>query len=199
MNVIDTTASATAEIVYDLIKLGDWPLTPDMATAILSGITADTDAFTNAATTVRSLEIAAHCYARGADSRRVVKELYRGKALGALKLWGVVLSRLVKNKRWGIVSTIILQEDLKALDITDEATEGVADFMNTITDMKAALILRELPGGEIRVSLRTTRDDVDVSKLAQIYGGGGHKKAAGFTIKGTVSRTPTGWRVKMPG
>jgi phosphoesterase RecJ-like protein len=197
VNLVDAQASSTAEITYDLIKFGDWSITPAVATAILTGITADTDAFTNAATTVRSLEIAAQCYASGADSRIIVKELYQGKALNALKLWGVVLARLVKNKKWGIVSTVVLQEDLLALDMDDEATDGLANFMNTITDMKAAMIIRELPNGQIRASLRSVRDDIDVSQLVKVFGGGGHKKAAGFTLPGQIVQTNGRWQIKI--
>lgn len=194
-NVIDEHASSTAELVYDLIKLGGWPLGADGATALLTGITADTDAFTNAGTTVRSLEIAAHCYAKGADRRRIMQELYQGKELNALRLWGAILARLVKNEQYGIVATVIRQDDFAAYDLSDEATEGIANFMNTIADMKAALILKELPDGLIRGSMRTTRDDVDVSALAKLFGGGGHKKAAGFTIQGHIVETPTGWQI----
>lgn len=197
INLVDERASATAEIVYDLMKLGEWPIDSDVATALLTGIVADTGNFTNAGTTVRSLEIAAACYARGADVRRVTRELFEGKELNALRLWGAILARLKKNKRLGLVSTVIFQEDFEEYDISEEATEGLANFMNNIADMKAAMILKELPTGEIRASLRTTRDDVDVAKFAKLFGGGGHKKAAGFTINGKIERHNGSWRVRL--
>lgn len=196
INLIDEKASATAELVYDLLKLGNWPIDAQVATGLLAGIVADTDNFTNAGTTIRSLEIAASCYAKGAEVRRVIRELYQGRELNALKLWGEILTRLKKHKRYGLVSTVILQDDFEQYDISEEAAEGLANFMNTIADMKAAMILKELPGGEIRASLRSTRDDVDVSKIAKLFGGGGHKKAAGFTIPGKIVRRGTGWHVE---
>lgn len=196
INLVDEHASASAELVYDVLQLGGWSIDAAMATAILAGIMADTGNFTNAATTIRSLEIAATCYAKGADAPRVVRELYGQKPLRALQLWGDILSRLQKNKKWGIVSTVILQKDFATYDISDEATEGLANFLNSIADMKAALILKEMPDGTIRGSMRATRDDVDVSKLAKRLGGGGHRKAAGFTIHGKIEQLPNGkWRV----
>ncbi len=195
VNVIDVKASATAEVTYDLIKLGDWPIDAQVATAILAGIIEDTGNFTNAGTTVRSLEIAAHCYAKGADARRITRELYQGREFNALRLWGTILSRLKKHEQWGLVSTVILREDFETYDISDEATEGLSNFMNNITEARASLVLKELPTGEVRGSLRTTRDDVDVSKIANLFGGGGHKKAAGFTIPGKIVKADGGWRV----
>lgn len=195
VNLIDETASATAELVYDLIKLGGWTVTPAIATAVLTGVVADTDNFTNAATSIRALTVAAECYGRGADVRGVVRALYRHQPLNALQLWGTLLARLQKNERWGIVATVIVQEDLRRHGLRDEAIEGLANFLSTIGDMRAALVLTELPDGLLKGSLRTTRDDVDVSKLAQALGGGGHRKAAGFTVPGRIVETPQGWRI----
>ena len=95
-----------------------------------------------------------------------------------------------------MVTTVILQDDFRRFKIPEEAADGLVNFMNSITDMKAALVLTELPDEQLRGSLRTTKDDVDVSKLAAHLGGGGHKKAAGFTLPGKIVRTDTGWKVE---
>ncbi|MFA5954817.1 MAG: bifunctional oligoribonuclease/PAP phosphatase NrnA [Patescibacteria group bacterium] len=194
-NLVDTEASATTVLVYDVLKLGGWNITRDVATAILAGIIADTGNFSNGGTTIRALEIAAHCYAKGAENRRIIQALYHSKPFDALKLWGDILARLTKNEKLGIVTTVILQEDFSNHQIDDESTEGLANFLNGIRDMRAALILKELPNGEVRGSFRTTRDDVNVGRLAQMLGGGGHRKAAGFTISGRIVRDGKGWRV----
>lgn len=195
VNLVDEHASAATELVYDLLKLGSWRLTPNIATAILAGLVADTDNFTNAGTTIRSLSIAAECYAHGANVRQVLTNLYRNKPVEALQFWGEVLSRLQRNPRWGIVSTVILQDDFKRYHLDDEAADGIANFMNSISSMRAALVVTELPHGELRGSLRTTKDSVDVSRLAAALGGGGHRKAAGFRVPGRIQRTDGGWRV----
>ena len=196
INLVDEAASATTELVYDILKLGDWKFTAEIATSILAGLIADTGNFTNAGTRVRSLAIAAECYAKGAHVSQVLRSLYQNKPIEALQFWGEVLSRLQKHPRWGIVATVILQDDFKKYRVADEAADGIANFMNTMTGVQAALVLTELPDGLIRGGLRTTKDTVDVSKLAAILGGGGHKKAAGFTVPGKILRSETGWRVE---
>ncbi|MFA7286098.1 MAG: DHH family phosphoesterase [Patescibacteria group bacterium] len=195
INLVDAGASAAAVLAYDLIKLGGWIIDRDMATAILAGIVADTGNFSNGGTTIRALEVAAHCYATGAESRLVIRALYNSKPVNALKLWGEILSRLTKHERLGIASTVILDDDFEKYAIDEESTEGLANFLNGLSDVKAALILKQLPNNEIRGSLRTTRDDVNVGKLAQALGGGGHRKAAGFTIPGRIVRFKNGWKV----
>jgi len=196
VNLVDPNASAAAVLLYDVLKLGGWTLNKKIATQLLAGIITDTGNFSNAGTTIRALEVAAHCYALGAQSRKIIKELYQSKPVDSLKLWGKILSRLTKNNRWGIVATVILQEDYREYDLDDESTEGLANFLNNIQDMRAALILKELPNGEIRGSLRTTRDDVDVGKLAKVLGGGGHKKAAGFSLQGHIVRRDGRWSIE---
>ena len=195
VNLVDEEASATTVLVYDLLKLGGWRIDTHIATAVLSGIVADTDNFSNAGTTVRALTVAAECYAKGADVRAVTRHLYHNRPLNALQLWGVILARLRMNERWGIVSTVIRQADFTEFDLNDEAIEGVANFMNGIADMNAALVLTELPNGELRGSMRTTKDTIDVLKVGQALGGGGHKKAAGFTILGRIMKSNGGWKV----
>ncbi|KKU49101.1 hypothetical protein A3D60_01635 [Candidatus Uhrbacteria bacterium RIFCSPHIGHO2_02_FULL_47_29] len=195
VNLIDEMASATAVLVYDILKLGGWAIDADIATSILVGIVADTDNFSNAGTTMRALTIAAECYAKGAEVRQVWRGLYRHQPLQALQLWGLILSRLERNDRWGIVATIILQEDFKRHGLSDEAIDGLANFLSSLSDTKATMVLTEILDNQIKGSLRTTRDDIDVSKLATALGGGGHKKAAGFTVPGRLVRTEQGWRI----
>ena len=196
IDLIDETASATSVLVYDILKLGGWTIDADVATAILVGIIADTDNFSNAGTNIRALTIAADCYIKGAEARRVFRGLYRHQPLQALKLWGLILSRLQRNDRWQIVSTIILQDDLKRYNLNDESVEGLANFLSTIADIKAILVLTELPDGQIKGSLRTTKDNIDVSRLAVYFGGGGHRKAAGFATSGHIVSIENGWRIE---
>lgn len=196
INLIDATASATAVLVYDLLKLGGWAVSANIATAILVGIVADTDNFSNAGTTIRALTIAAECYARGAETRQVFRGLYRHQPLEALQLWGLIFSRLQRNERWSIVATVILQEDFTRHGLSDEALDGLANFLSSLADVSATMVLTELPDHQIKGSLRTTKDNIDVSKLATALGGGGHKKAAGFTVTGRIVSTGKGWQIE---
>lgn len=85
-----------------------------------------------------------------------------------------------------MVYTFITQKDLTTHQISESDSEGIANFLNNLDEGKMALILKETQDGKIKGSFRTTKDDVDVSALAKKLGGGGHKKAAGFTTSGTI-------------
>ena len=87
-----------------------------------------------------------------------------------------------------MVTAVVTNQDLKECDAKHDDLEGVANFLNSTPDVKASLVLSENEDGEIKGSLRTLRDDIDVSELARALGGGGHKKAAGFTFPGKLIR-----------
>lgn len=195
LHIIDPSASAACELVFRYLVSVGHPVTKDIATCLLTGILTDTGGFSNLGTTFRSLGVAAELLKRGANIAVIADRTQKNKSIGALKLWGIALSRLERNPRSGIVTTVITQEDLRGCDVEEDATEGIANFLNALEDANAVLVLREEPGGLIKGSFRTTKPDMDVSRLAQAYGGGGHKKAAGFTVRGRLERTPGGWHV----
>jgi phosphoesterase RecJ-like protein len=194
VNVVDVKASSTAEVVYGFCMTCGVDIDRDMATCILTGILTDTGNFTNPATTGGSLEAASDLMRRGAKIQEVASQLVRNKPIDALRLWGQVFSRLKFNRELGVASTAILASDLDAGDVEEEHVEGIANFLNTFLDAKVVLVLKEMPGGKVKGSFRTA-EDVDVSVPAKMLGGGGHKKAAGFTMAGKVVETDKGWQV----
>lgn len=194
-NILDPQSAATCEIVYTLFERERWPIDRDVATCLLTGILTDTNIFTNRNTTYRSLEIASKLVGRGGRMRTITDFMYRNKSVGALKLWGKALTRLQHNLVNGLVTTFITQQDLAECGVDDDAAAGVANFLNNLEGAKAVLVLRELGDGRIKGSFRTTGDEVDVAKLAAEFGGGGHRRAAGFTMKGRIQLGQNTWRV----
>jgi len=195
INLVHAKASSTAEIIYYFLDHLRFYIDRDVATCLLTGILTDTGNFSNLGTTPNSLEIASKLMATGAKVKEIFSYTWRNKTLNQLQLWGRALSRLKENKQTGIVSTVITQEDLKELNIDGDGTEGIANFLNSVEQAKAVMVLHEKPNNIVKVSLRSTDPDVDVSKLAKTFGGGGHKKAAGFTVKGKLKETESGWKV----
>lgn len=195
LNIVDEKAAATCEILYNFFRYTKSPLDKDIATCLLTGLITDTGNFTNQATTTQSLAIAGNLMLLGAKMRDITDKVIKNKTLGVLKLWGRALARLQRNKRTGFASTIIFQKDLEECGVEDNATEGVANFLNNLKEAKAILVLKEQNNGLIKGSLRTNHPDIDVSKLARLLGGGGHKKAAGFTIRGKIVKTKEGWQI----
>jgi len=194
-NFTDTTSAATTELLYKMFEIIAIPLDHHVATSLLTGILTDTNHFANLNTTTESFNIAARLMAKGADHRTITQATMRNKSLGTLQLWGRALSRLKINRRNGVVSTVITLHDLAECQVDKEATTGIANFLNSLGEGKIALVLQEEPGNIVKGSFRTT-SDLNVADIAEKFGGGGHAKAAGFTIPGQLVKTKNGWRVE---
>lgn len=189
LNLVITKAASTTEIIYNLFKVGGVTIDKYMATCLLTGVITDTGNFTNAATTAHAMKISSELIARGGNINLIKELMFKDKTVDVLKLWGAVLARLAKHDDHEIVYTYVTQDDLKKHHVGEDDTDGISNFMNNLADGKAALVLRELEDGTTKGSFRTTRDDVDVSAYAAGLGGGGHKKAAGFSVNKGIDET----------
>lgn len=185
-NLVITTASSTAEIVYRYFQTNHIPIDKHMATSLLTGLTTDTDHFTNAATSPNALRAASDLIAHGGNFSRIKETTLKNKTIIGLKLWGIMFNRLIKHDTHNIVYTYLTQADLESCGAGESDVDDVSNFFNTLEEGKAALVLKEGKDGRIKGSFRTTRDDVDVSAYALALGGGGHKKAAGFSVDGPM-------------
>lgn len=194
-NIVDTEAASTTEMIYHLLQHLDIRVTVPMATSLLTGLLTDTTHFANPATTPTAVDVAAKLMARGADHATITEATMRNKNMATLKLWGRALSRLAYNDQSGVVSTVITLQDLKECEADEDASTGIANFLTTLSDGKVALVLQEEPDGIVKGSFRTT-SDIDVSALAEKFGGGGHRKAAGFKVRGKLVQSGLGWQVE---
>jgi len=194
LNILKTDAASTTEIIYSFFRDLHIPLDADIATCLLNGMMTDTMTFNNAATTASVIEASARLLAHGAKFRDISRHIFFNKNLTVLKLWGKALSKLSANNPWGVAITLVTQEDLKAAGLTENESTGLSNFLNSL-DARAVMVLTEQSDGTLKGSLRTTRENVNVMSLAKFFGGGGHKKAAGFTIKGKIEKTADGFRI----
>jgi phosphoesterase RecJ-like protein len=186
INVVDHSASAACIVAYDVIKESGAKLTTLVANSILIGILADTGNFTNSATNERALEVAAQCYSAGANGRTAVQHLYFTKSLSQLKLWGRAFDKMLFNSKLGLAVTVLTDRDFEETGAEVGHTDGLANFFNNMDGVRGVFILRDIGEGKLRGSFRTTRDDLDLGRLAKLMGGGGHRKACGFTINGKL-------------
>jgi len=194
LNVVDPAASSCTVLVHKFLQHIGGRVTRNIATCLLTGILTDTGGFSNLGTNHEAMDIAGELLKRGAKFRAITNHTIRNKTVNSLKLWGRALDRLTRHAN-GIVSTVITQADIQECEATEEDMEGISNFLNALQDAKVIMVLKE-QGGEVKGSLRTTEPDVDVAAMAKQFGGGGHKKAAGFTVKGRLVQTPQGWRVQ---
>jgi len=199
INLVRTEAVATSEIILHFFKIIKFQITKDIATCLLTGIIFDTNNFTNPNTTLTSLQTTSELLKLGARMPQVNDNVIKNKSLETLQLWGDVLARLKYDEEYGTATTVVTKKDLKKYNLKPEAYEGISDFLNNLGGVNASIFLKEEEGGIIRGSMRTNSDFIDLSKLARILGagghGGGHRKAAGFTVKGKLRETENGWEI----
>lgn len=186
INLVDPEASATAEIIFELLLEFKAKIDSKIATYILAGIYYDTGGFQHSNVTGRTLEVISECIRLGGRMNLIVKNISSNKKASALKLWGIALTRM-KFKSNGIVCAYLKKEDLQEAGAHPDEASGLVNLLNSASESKLALLLIETPDGKIKASLRTEDDGVDVSKFARLFGGGGHRKAAGFTIEETIA------------
>lgn len=181
VNLVDGQASSTCEIVYKYFLSIGYKLDKRLATCLLSGILGDTGGFVHSTTKAETIEIASELIKLGVKIHQIFNFVVRNKTIGGLRLWGEILSRLKINKELSVAYTYIKEDDFKRYQVSESELDGLANFLNAIVDVSATALFR-LERGQVRASWRTKRDDVDLSAFCSLFGGGGHKKAAGFTL-----------------
>jgi phosphoesterase RecJ-like protein len=181
----DSTAGATSEIVYGLLRDLGLAIDPRIATCLYAGILSDTGRFCYGNTKADSLRIAADLVRSGADPHFIARRIYEERSIPATHLLGRALSRLSADLDSQIVSSILARQDFTETGAAHSDTEGIIDHLRAIGGPRVALLFVEVENGEVRVSLRSD-GSVDVSEIALGFGGGGHAMAAGCTVRGSA-------------
>jgi len=187
INVIDEHASATAILVYRfLASVAPDRITPEMADYLYIGVLMDTGGFRFQNTSAEALAMAARFAELGARPYELAHEFIYVKKLSTLKLLARALESLEVHGGGRIAAMHISRDMLSAVGGAMSDTEGFVDYAASIDDVELAALFREIGPREIRVSLRS-RDGYDVASLAERFGGGGHRSAAGLTISGDLA------------
>ena len=195
INYANEKVSSASELVYNILVGLNYDITPSIATALLTGIFYDTGGFRHSNTSEIVLGIAADLLRRGAKLKRISENIANSKPINVFKLWGIALNRLKINQRYGITVSVLSLVDLERCGAAEEDVSGLVNLLSGAPESKAALLLYETKDGKIKGSLRTDRDDMDLALLAQVLGGGGHKKASGFTILGRLEIDEDRWKI----
>ena len=185
IRIVNHKASSTAEVIVDFLDANDISLDTTAATQLMTGLVADTGAFRFSNTTARTLRIAARLADAGADPATIAHEVYNNRPLKAAKLLGRALESLDMDKEGRVVWATITQKDLSDLGASDADTDSIVNQVGAVKGPKVALLLRETEPDSIRISLRS-KGDVDVNRIARVFGGGGHIAASGCTINAPI-------------
>lgn len=183
--IVETTAAASAELVAMLLHELSIPLDRVSALCLLAALVSDTQCFRTPSTTTRTLEIAVKLMDAGAPLAWVVDRLYKTHPISKLSLWGYALNtmQLSGNVVWACVTRDTFAKSGAAIDETD----GLVDILAGVKEANVAALFREMPGGTVKVSLRSS-GQIDVARLAAHFGGGGHPGAAGFSLDCSIDK-----------
>ncbi len=186
LNHVDGSQPAVGQIIYELLKVGGFPLTNEVLQHLFTAISTDTGSFQFPSTTARSHEIAAEMMSSGLDTAYLAQMLYQTYPARRLALMRSMLNEMQFRADGRIVSWNLTQKLMNEVKMESGDTEGIIDTLRMIDSVVSAVIFEELPDGKIRVSSRSKDSRLDVSAVCAQFGGGGHRLAAGARMKGPI-------------
>jgi len=182
INLIDAESPATAQVLFDIITALKWPLNADIAANLYVGIMTDTGSFRYRQTTARTFEIAAKLVAVGADPTDLAEGCYNSFRAERLLLVSEVLKGIHFTNQNRIAWFTLTADMYKRSGAIPDESEGLIEYLQAVKSVQCSFLLEALPDGLTRASLRS-RGTVDVQKICQEFGGGGHRLAAGLRTK----------------
>jgi phosphoesterase RecJ-like protein len=182
----DVTAEATGRLVVEAAEALGVALTPQIATPLFAAVATDTGWFRFPSATAGTYRVAARLIEAGARPAAIYNALYEQDTLGRMRLRGVILSRIQTELDGRLAHTHVLKEDFAATGSLPSDTEDAINLALAIGGTQFAVIFVEQQSGGFKISFRS-RCGVDCSQLAEKYGGGGHKAAAGAFVKGPLA------------
>lgn len=193
----DERYSSVCEILFDFFDFHRIEINRKIAEYLLLGVLGDTGIFQHANTTPKVMEIAANLMRRGASLSKIIRLVFKNKRLETLKLWGRAMERAEINPKTGAIVSYVTKQDLEDLRGDAEDISGVAEILNTVSGTKFSLVLSERGENRVKGSLRSEEyKDTDVSEIARLLRGGGHRLSSGFEIKGKLVKDGKGWKVE---
>jgi phosphoesterase RecJ-like protein len=188
--LVDTSAEATGRLVFEASGALQVPLTAPAAHALFVAVAMDTGWFRHNNTTAATYTLASALTAAGARPTEAYRCLYEQSSLARLKLLGLVLNRLQTSADGTIAYTEIHRDDYDATGARPQDSEDLINYTLNIAGVEVGLLFMEQPRGGIKISLRS-RDHVDVGRIAEQFGGGGHRPAAGAILDTTLADART--------
>lgn len=182
INWIDSTAAAVGEMIYNLAKAIGAKITPEIASCVYAALLTDTGSFHFSNTTERTFKIASELVRHGAQPAKLSQAIFYNYPYAKVCLVGEVLSTLQRDETGRIAWITMSQDAMDRTGATEDDSDGIINYPLTVGDVEAVAFFRELSNDTFRISLRS-KNRVNVARVAEHFGGGGHCNAAGFTVK----------------
>lgn len=184
VNWIDPKAVATAEMVYRLAREAGVRISPEIATCLYTAVLTDTGSFMFQGTNEHTFALARELVLAGADPAHCARNVYFGHSTAKMRLLGAALSHL--HREGSLAWIWVTREQMERFGAREEDCEGLVNYALSMGDVQVAIFFRELPDSRYRVSLRS-KGEINVSRVAEHFGGGGHKCASGFSLDGPLA------------
>jgi bifunctional oligoribonuclease and PAP phosphatase NrnA len=188
INLVDTQAAASAEVVADLLAYLNIPLDADIATCLYVGLMTDTGGFKYKNSSPKVFRLAGQLVEAGADPELIYKHIYDVRPYGQVQLHAYALSHLTWTEDKRLAWAIISRDDLTRFGCDDEHLEGLVESIRQIDTVKMACLFKETRTGNLKISLRSDDHALDVAAILAPLGGGGHKMAAGCSLEMTFQQ-----------
>ncbi len=186
VNVVDTAAAASGEVVFDILKTMKIPMDANIATCLYTAIVTDTGGFRYSNTTAQVLEKSAQLVSAGADPEYISKQIYEEQPLEQILMQADAVRLAQFNPERTIGWTTITREFLASHNALDEHADGLVEALRRVDTVLVAVVFKETEAGHTKVSIRSDSHHIDVSAVMAQFGGGGHKMAAGCTMEQPV-------------
>jgi len=193
INPVNPQGCATACVLYRFFDFCGWKITIDIANCLMAGIYFDTGALMHSNATADVFQMAGDLMAKGANASRIAKELFHTTPANKLRLWGKILERAYVNEE-GVTVSAVSWSDYESTGAGPRDTGGAIDYLNSVPGSKYSVLLSEDEDGKVKGSLRTQRNDINLSDVASRWGGGGHPKASGFGMRGSLKPVMS-WKI----
>jgi phosphoesterase RecJ-like protein len=186
VNWVDLKAAALGEMIYELLISGGIPITPHAATCLYTAILTDTGRFRYPGTSADTLRICSELVKLGADPIAITKQVYFGLPFAYLRLMQAALNGMEVAAEGRILALTLLPEHFQSAGARPEDAEGIIDLTQISDSVQIGMLFRRDLNGSVKISLRS-QDSIDVGALAARLNGGGHRNAAGCTVKGDMN------------
>ena len=189
LNWVDESAAACGEMVFDLIEVLGVPLTIEIATHVYLAILTDTGSFHYANMTPKTFDICRRAVEAGVNPGAMARRVFDQNSFGKLKLIGALLAEMDLLDGGRLAAMYLNDDIMNATGTTYNDTEGLINLPLTAREIQAVVFFKLGADGDIHISMRS-KYDVDVRAIAARHGGGGHKNAAGFKVRGPLAADP---------
>jgi phosphoesterase RecJ-like protein len=190
LRLVDTNAEATGRLVFEAVTALGGPLTPKAAHCLFVAVAMDTGWFRHSNTTPATFTLAAELVRAGAQPTTAYEWLFERSTLGRLKLTGLVLERLQTALNGKVAYAEIRRGDYELTGSSPQDSEDLVNYTRSLAGVEVGLFFMEQPRGGVKVSFRS-QARVDVGKLAEEFGGGGHRLASGAILDGSLEDART--------